>query len=93
MSRGDLRDAILSAVKADPSARNVEIAKRTGATQAYVSVVRQRHGALRGKVIPVKASLAPENSKWLDMECERLGVSESDLVNALITDARNEGIQ
>ena len=85
-----LKAKILDYLQRYPSARNVDIATWTGATSAYVCVVRKRHGFPRH---PRKAHgtiiLTPENSDWLMSQISP-DLNPSALVNAIITDARLE---
>lgn len=90
MAKGEKTQAVLAAVKAAPLARNVDIARELGCTPSFVSTVRQRNRCLRVKFLATTVRLSPENDAWLFAEAERHGVSVSDLVNGIVTDARVE---
>lgn len=47
MKHGAIKAAILDEIRANPGARNVDIAYKVGCQPAYVSVVRQRKEAAR----------------------------------------------
>ncbi len=93
MKRGEMKERILAAVKANPGAKNVEIARMVGADQAYVSTVLQRAGlAGRNKKPPQpkvrRVRFEAANDDWIVRQCEAHNLDIAEFVNACVTDAR-----
>ena len=81
---------ILRTVKADPTQRNVDIAKRLGCSSDAVGKVRHRYDVKRPRVVVRPWRVSPENVLWLENEAARLHCTTHDLLNGILTDARLE---
>jgi hypothetical protein len=98
MKRGDMTKLILEELKANPRRTSIEIGEALGCRSGFVRSVACRNGISFGRRRksdgrPQKQFyVAPdvENRKWLEGEIERLGVTASVILNALITDVRLE---
>lgn len=89
--RGNVRDKIKAELDRDPLQRNADLARKLGVRPSYVSTVRQRHGyPLMGNA---RFSLDNENSEFIRKEADRHGVTPTQILNAIITDARLDEVE
>ena len=90
LSKVSLADKIRALCLQDPYIHSKDIAKIVKESTPRVSSVRTKMGLQR---IPdgwtMIKHLSPENRDWVTDESEALGVSIRDLLDAIVTDARN----
>lgn len=86
-----LREKIIDLKRDRPMIKCTEIAKLTGASRGYVSRVLTKAGLTashnRARIL---VPITPENLSWVASEAEALGVDTSEVIDAVLTDARME---
>jgi hypothetical protein len=72
----------------NPHARTKDVAVYLGCSAPSVSTAKRNLGLTGGKPAPVQCSLTTENRSFVMLAAHKSGVSLSDFMQAIITDAR-----
>lgn len=86
-------ERISAELKANPAARNVDIARKLRVKPPYVSTVRQRLGLVwrgRGEQKSITIRVKKDNYDWAEREAKKIGVTVAVFINACLNDARLE---